>query len=162
MPASPLVVLNADSARFECTFGRGCEGICCRDGRPPISAHDVQQIDATFPDVLPLLRSEARRVLKRRGYLAGNVLRVVRGWCIFFNAGCALQRVGEARGSRFAHKPLVCALFPLAPGADGNWYVRQKGYRGEQWDLACLDPGPDARPAAETLKDELALAARIV
>jgi hypothetical protein len=167
MPPNPLVVLNGDSAQFECTFGRGCEGVCCRDGRPAISGHDARQIDATFPDVLALLRKEACRVLKKRGYLhqRGNhghgTLRVVRGWCIFFNKGCALQRIGEARGSKFAYQPLICAVFPLARSRDGSWYVRQKGNEGETWDLFCLAPGAETPRALETLKEEIALAARI-
>ena len=163
MPPNPFVVLNAGSARFECTYGRGCDGVCCREGRPPVSADDARQIDRALPDALPLMRREARRVLEHRGYVSRGSLRVVRGWCIFFHDGCILHQIGESRGGKFAHKPLACALFPLTRRSDGRWYVRQKGTHSpkETWDLFCLAPTAGTPLAVENLKDELALAARI-
>jgi hypothetical protein len=86
------------------------------------------------------------------------VLREAGGWCIFFNDGCALHKVGESRGSKFGYKPYLCALFPLEQIEGGDWYVRQKGYRGEAWDFPCLSPGPEIPPAVETIQDEIALA----
>lgn len=167
MPSHNLVVLNAGSARFECNFGRGCDGICCRNGRPPISPTEAQRIDAAFPAVLALLRQEARTVVERQGYLSRRkkggqpMLRVVRGWCVFFHEGCVLHKIGEARGNKFAYKPYLCAMFPLNRRKDGNWYVRQKGYDGEIWDLFCLTPDPKKPLAVETLPEELTLAARM-
>ena len=120
-----------------------------------------------FPNVLALLRPIARRVVERNGYLSRRkkcgqpMVRTAGGWCIFFHDGCVLQRIGEARGSKFAYKPLLCSLFPLERGHDGNWYVRQKGYQGETWDLHCLTPASHTPPAIESLRDEIALAARI-
>ena len=51
-------------------------------------------------------------------------------------------------------------LFPLEPDK-GGFYVRQRGYKGEEWDLFCLDPRASARPAVEALEGEIALAAAL-
>jgi hypothetical protein len=48
-------------------------------------------------------------------------------------------------------------MFPLAKDQRDRWYVRQKGYKGEKWDLPCLDPGSSDVPAAESLKQETRL-----
>jgi Fe-S-cluster containining protein len=155
-----LTLLNLDSARFECTFGRGCEGACCRNGRPPVYAEEARRIDEDLHRILPLLRPEARAAVDNGGYLsrrrkAGlSTARVVAGWCVFFNQGCALHRLGAANGAAFRYKPWVCAIFPLAKDQRDRWYVRQKGYKGEIWDLACLDPRSSAVPAAVSLQQE--------
>jgi len=158
-----LAVLNLESARFDCTFGRGCEGVCCRNGRPPVYAEEAARIDARLERILPLLRPAARELVGEAGYLsarrkAGQPLaRVADGWCVFFNRGCVLHRLGEAEGDAFRYKPSVCAVFPLDTNGHGRWYVRQKGYEGEIWDLPCLDPAASAVPAATSLRAELAL-----
>jgi hypothetical protein len=159
----PLDVLNFGSARFECTFGRGCEGVCCRNGRPPVYEDEARRIDENLPRILPLLRPEAQAAVARAGYLSGRrkagqrVARVVAGWCVFFNRGCALHRLGAAEGLPFRYKPWMCAVFPLAKDSRGRWYVRQKGYKGEIWELACLDPRSSAVPAERSLQEETAL-----
>ncbi len=68
------------------------------------------------------------------------MLRVVDGWCVFFNQGCVLHKVGAAEGDTYRYKPAACALFPLARNDKDEWYVRQHGYEDEQWDVFCLDP----------------------
>jgi hypothetical protein len=88
------------------------------------------------------------------------MLRVVDGWCVFFNQGCVLHKVGGAEGDTFRYKPAACALFPLARNANGDWYVRQKGVEGEEWDLFCLDPRNSSLPASVSLQEELKLAAQ--
>ena len=159
-----LPVVNLSRARFECTYGRGCDGVCCREGRPLIYKEEIERLDRNLSRILPLLRPEARQALRRRGYVTRRkrlgelVARNVGGWCIFFHGGCVLHRLGAEEGDRFLYKPAVCSLFPIQSDDDGNWYVRQKGYKGEKWDLFCLDPASGARPAMETLKDEIALA----
>ncbi len=158
-----LTVLNLDSARFDCTFGRGCEGVCCRDGRPPVYPEEARRIDEHLHRILPLLRPEARKVVTADGYLsrrrkAGQMLmRVAAGWCVFFNQGCTLHRLGAAEGAAFRYKPGLCAVFPLAKDQRDRWYVRQKGYKRELWDLACLNPGSSAVPAAVSLQEEMRL-----
>jgi hypothetical protein len=165
MSKSQLVVLNAGTARFECTFGRGCDGICCQRVQPPLTPEDSLQIDSLFPGILPLLRAEARKAIERIGYRTRRlkfgqpILRMVGGWCVFFNEGCVLHKIGEARGSRFAYKPVVCAIFPLFR-RNANWHIRQKGYSGDNWDLPCLEPTPETPLAVETMQEEFALAAR--
>jgi hypothetical protein len=51
-------------------------------------------------------------------------------------------------------------LFPLEK-EQGEWIIRQWGFRGETWDLFCLNPQASPRPAAETLAEEIALAAAL-
>jgi len=164
----PLQVSNLRDARFECTFGRGCDGICCRNGRPPVRADEIGRIRANLPKLLPMMRPEAAAAVERGGFTsrrrkAGEVtLRVVKGWCVFFQAGCVLHRAGAEEGDKFRYKPFVCAMFPLANGGRRGWYVRQKGYRNEPWNLFCLDPTKTTPSAAETLAEEVSLVARTV
>lgn len=162
--AVELPVLNLHSATYECTFGRGCDGVCCREGRPLIYPEEIANLKTHLDRFLPLLRPRARAVVENRGFASGRrrlgqpLLRVADGWCVFFNAGCVLHRVGVAEGDKFRYKPAVCSLFPLQQNEHDQWYVRQHGFEGETWDLFCLDPRNSAVPAAESLRDELALA----
>ena len=159
-------ILNLTEARYECTYGRGCDGICCREGRPLVYPEEIERLDAHLARFVPLLRPEARAAIQRRGYLCERrrigqrVLRNAGGWCVFFNQGCVLHKVGAAEGDAFRYKPAVCALFPIQADPQGNWFVRQKGYKGEKWDLFCLDPETSPAPAAESLQQEIALAQR--
>jgi hypothetical protein len=162
----PVVVTNAATATFDCSFGRGCDGLCCRNGRPSVDPDEQARIRAQLPKILPHLRPDARKLIEADGFVSARtklgqpMLRVSGGWCVFFNAGCVLHKVGAEDGDVFQYKPTQCALFPLERDeADGDWYVRQWGYRGEQWDLFCLNPANSPRPAVETLAGELALAA---
>lgn len=160
------VVANASDATFECIFGRGCDGVCCKNGRPSVDVNEQAAIEAVLPRVLEHLRPEARRLIETEGFLSNRtklgqpMLRVVGGWCVFFNTGCMLHKVGAADGDSYQYKPSQCALFPLEKGDDETWFVRQWGYRGEEWDLFCLNPRESRKPAVESLAEELALAAR--
>jgi hypothetical protein len=162
-----LEVVNAATATFDCSFGRGCAGVCCRNGRPSVDADEAARITALLPRVLPLLRPEARAVVEAEGFLSNRkklgqpMVRVAAGWCVLFNEGCTLHGLGAAAGDPLAYKPSQCALFPLEKG-DAGWYVRQWGYEGEQWTtLFCLNPANTPRPAVEALAGELALAVRL-
>jgi hypothetical protein len=160
----PLPILNLSEARYECTYGRGCDGICCREGRPILYPDEIERIDANLDKITPLLRPESQATLRRKGYktagrrLGCPVVRNVADWCIFFNGGCTLHKLGEAEGDKFRYKPAVCALFPIQSDDDGNWYIRQHGYKKEKWDLFCLDPNNSTVPAADSLREEIALA----
>jgi Fe-S-cluster containining protein len=161
-----LPVINLSEATFECIFGRGCDGICCQNGRPPVYPDEAERLDAHVEKFLPHMRPEARQVLEQNGYLSGRrkfglpMLRVVGGWCIFFHQGCVLHKVGAAEGDKYRYKPSACALFPLARNDADEWYVRQQGYDKEKWDLFCLDPQASTKPAAESLEEEIRLAER--
>ena len=108
--AISLPVVNLAEAKFECIYGRGCDGICCQNGRPPISAEDDRRIRKSLKKARPLLRPEARALLDREGFVSRRrkwsqlgpeplpMLRVVGGWCIFFNEGCVLHKLGAAEG----------------------------------------------------------------
>jgi hypothetical protein len=52
-------------------------------------------------------------------------------------------------------------LFPLDQDSHGDWHVRQQGYRGEAWDLFCLNPKTSPMPASKSLREEIKLAARL-
>jgi hypothetical protein len=162
-----LPILNLNEATFECTFGRGCDGVCCREGRPPVYPEEIEIITANLERFLAPLRPEARAVVKRRGFLvprrrrAGQpVMRGAAGWCVFFNGGCVLHRLGAAEGDKYRYKPSICALFPIQQDQSDRWYIRQKGYKGESWPLFCLDPCNSPLSARESLVDEIALAKR--
>lgn len=163
---SSLPVVNLSEAKFECIFGRGCDGICCQNGRPPVYPDEVERLDANLDRFLPHLRPEARQLVERQGYLSNRrkldlpMLRVSDGWCVFFNQGCVLHKVGAAEGDIFRYKPAACALFPLARNARDEWYVRQHGYENEEWNLFCLAPQATAKPSAESLQEEIRLAER--
>ncbi len=163
-----IAIRNLKDATFECVFGRGCDGICCRKGRPPVYADEDQRIAANLGKFLPHLTPPARAAVTRGGYLSRRrrfgepLMRVFDGWCIFFNHGCVLHKVGAAEGDKFRYKPSVCGVFPLNNDVHDRWHVRQKGFSGEKWDLVCLDPQTSAAPAAESLREEIALAQRLV
>jgi hypothetical protein len=162
--ATSLPVINLSEAKFECIYGRGCDGICCQNGRPVIYPDEDERLAENLEKFLPLLQPESRRMIEESGYLSGRrklglpMLRVVDGWCVFFNQGCVLHKVGAAEGDKYRYKPAACALFPLARNDKDEWYVRQAGYEDEEWDLFCLSPTPTTPPAARTLGAEIALA----
>ncbi len=165
LPTLPLAVTNAATATFDCSFGRGCEGGCCRNGRPSVTPDERAVIEGILPRALPLMRPEARAAIEdgfvsARTKLGQPMVRVSGGWCVFFNAGCVLHTIGTEDGESYQYKPTQCALFPLEKDK-GKWFVRQWGLEGEQWDLFCLNPANSPRPAAESLAAELALAARL-
>jgi len=162
-----LPVVNLAEVKYECIYGRGCDGICCQNGRPGVTPEESDRIDANLDKFLPLLRPAARQMVEKEGYVSrrlrtrGPMLRVIDGWCIFFSEGCVLHRVGAAEGDKFRYKPAPCSLFPLELDDQNRWYVRQHGYKREQWDLFCLDPKVSPVPASESLNEELKLAKRL-
>lgn len=168
-PARPqppqVAVANLATAHFDCVYP-SCGGICCMNGRPALEAREQEAIRANLGRFLPHLRPAARRAIERSGFLATGekdvkeglpTLKVSQGWCVFFNEGCVLHQVGAAEGDRFKYKPWRCALFPLTRDRkSGEWHVRQRGERGEAWDLFCLNPAESPRTADATLTDEVA------
>jgi hypothetical protein len=162
----PLTILNLTEATYKCTYGRGCDGICCNEGRPLVYPDEIERLEANRHKFLPLLRTKARAVVGRKGFvtarrrLGERVVRHADGWCVFFNQGCVLHRLGEAEGDKLLYKPCVCSLFPIQTDGHGDWYVRQRGYKAEKWNLFCLDPRTSSGPAADSLRDEIALAGR--
>ena len=164
LSAINLPVVNLSEAKYECIFGRGCDGICCRNGRPPVYPDEAERIDENLDKFKREMRPEAVAALEKDGYLSQRrkiglpMLRVVDGWCIFFNQGCVLHKVGADEGDKYRYKPVCCSLFPLARNDKDEWYIRQLGYENEEWKLFCLDPNVTTRPAAESLEEEMRLA----
>ena len=164
----PLQLLNSDTATFDCTFGRGCEGDCCTNGRPGLRPQEQSLIRKNLHKILPLLKPEARKLIEKQGIVTRRtrdelpLAAVIKGWCVYFNQGCALHKAGAVEGDALKYKPRQCAVFPLLWNDDGQWYVRQWGYEKETWDdLHCLNPNKTSAKATETLKNELNLAATI-
>jgi hypothetical protein len=161
-----LPVVNLDEAKYVCIYGRGCEGVCCRNGRPVVHPEEVEILDTNLAKALPHLTPAPRKLVEQKCYLSERrklglpMARVVEGWCVFFNQGCVRHKIGAAEGDSFRYKPAACALFRLAKDEYDRWYVRQKGFDGEPWDLFCLDPSSTTQRAAETLREEIALARR--
>jgi hypothetical protein len=164
--ATPLPVINVAEARYECIYGRGCDGLCCQNGRPGIYPEEEEVLALNLHKFLPELRPEARALIEEQGHLSNRrkdglpMLRVANGWCVFFHQGCVLHKVGAAEGDKYRYKPAACALFPLAKNDQGQWYVRQWGYEDEQWDLFCLNPNASPVSAAQSLQGEITLAHR--
>jgi Fe-S-cluster containining protein len=164
--ATSLPVLNLSEAKFECIYGRGCDGICCQNGRPGVYPEEAERIETNLPKFLPELRPEAQKLIESSGFVSKRrkdglpMLRVVDGWCVFFHKGCVLHKVGAVEGDKYRYKPAPCSLFPLAKNDAGEWYVRQQGVEGEAWDLFCLNPKTSPLPAADSLQDEIRLAAQ--
>src|SRR5260370_12593993 len=67
--AFSLKVINLAEARYECTYGRGCDGVCCREGRPLVYPEEIERTDTNLAKFWPLLRPEARKTIEKRGYL---------------------------------------------------------------------------------------------
>jgi Fe-S-cluster containining protein len=164
--ATSLPVINSAEATFDCIFGRGCDGICCKNGRPLVYPDEEARITEHLSKFLPHLSPAARSLIEKKGHLSNRrkrglpMLRVVDGWCVFFKEGCVLHKVGAAEGDKYRYKPAACALFPLAKNLKDEWYVRQWGVENEEWDLFCLNPQASSRPATESLAEEMALARR--
>jgi Fe-S-cluster containining protein len=162
------VITNLATATFECTYGRGCDGLCCKNSEPPVTPAEQHLLAEKMPLILPHLRPEARADLERQGFLGelhadGNPkLTIVDDWCVFFNAGCVLHKLGAAEGDSFALKPSACSMFPLEQNTDGEWYVRQWGVNHEEWDLFCLNPANSHRRAVETLGREIEFVADLI
>ncbi len=161
-----LPVVNLSEATFECIYGRGCDGICCQNGRPGLYPDEHERIGANLKKFLPEVRPQARQLVEKRGFVSKRrrgglpMLRVLDGWCVFFNQGCVLHKVGATEGEKYRYKPAQCALFPLARNAKGDWYVRQWDVEDEDWDVFCLNPKATRLPAAVSLAEEIGLAAR--
>ena len=161
-----LPVINLAEAKFECIYGRGCDGICCQNGRPAVFPDEQQIIRKNLKKFLPELRPEARELIEKQGFLSRRIkdglpmLRVIGGWCVFFNKGCVLHKVGAEEGDTYLYTPAQCALFPLAKNDKGEWFVRQWGVEGEAWDVFCLNPKATSLKAKESLQGEIKLALR--
>lgn len=161
-----LPVLNLESATFTCVWP-SCGGACCKDGRPPVTPGEEARIREVIPRVLHLLRPRARAVVERDKWITArrkqghHALAVAAGYCVFYSEGCALQRLGTPEGDKNKYRPAACVTFPLDRSEHDEWFVRQRGYKGEVWDLDCLDPSASTQPAEESLKEEVAFAERV-
>lgn len=161
--AAEVEIEGLDDARFECVYP-SCGGICCVNGRPPLESGEAERIEANLEKFLPHLRPEARAHVESKGHLTNrkkeglNALAVSKGWCVFFNDGCVLHKVGAEEGDKWKYKPWRCIAFPLERSGPGKWHVRQWNLQGEAWDLFCLNPKESPKMPRDTLKEEIAFA----
>lgn len=160
----PLAVENLDSATFKCVFPV-CGGVCCKNGRPPVEPDEQARIEKHLEKFLPHVRPSARAHIEKHGWLTQRVkdgfrtIAVEGGWCVFANEGCTFQKVGMLEGTPWKYKPSACVRFPVEKTKGGSWYIRQWGYRGEAWDLFCINPAESKVPARESLADEIVYSA---
>lgn len=140
-----VAIQNISHARFRCNFPN-CGGICCQNGRPGLDPEEIDRISANIEKFIPFLRPAAIRHLRSGSYLSNRrkegrkTIAVVNGWCVFANQGCILQKLGEQEGEKWKYKPHLCVLFPISHDkGSAGWYIRQKGYRGERWELQCIE-----------------------
>ena len=71
-PSSPLPIDNLDRATFKCVFPV-CGGICCKNGRPPVTPEEQKRIRANLPKFLPHLREKARKIVAAGGWIDGAI-----------------------------------------------------------------------------------------
>lgn len=168
MKKLPIPLLNAATATFDCSYGRGCKGDCCTNGRPGLTTDEQAAINNNLDKILPLLKPAARKIIERDGIVTRRtrhgipLAAVLDKWCIYFNDGCVLHKAGANEGNSLKYKPRQCAIFPLLWNDEGQWYVRQWGYQDETWpELFCLNPKNSTKAAAESLQQEMNLAASI-
>jgi hypothetical protein len=159
-----LEIENLDKAHFDCVFPV-CGGVCCKNGRPGLEPKEIAAVDANLAKFLPHLRPKARKRIEQRGFLTTRkkegcpTLAVSEGWCVFHNEGCVLHKVGALEGDRWKYKPWRCIVFPLSRDPKtARWHVRQWKFRGEAWDLFCLNPKESPKKASETLAGEIEFA----
>lgn len=157
--ALPLVV-NVATATFECVFPT-CGGLCCKQSRPPVEPAEAARITKVLPRVLGDMRPSARKAVEKNGFLTKRIkskrqmISINDEYCVFYNQGCVLHRLGGLEGDTTKYKPWVCTAFPLDTDPKGNWEVRQWGRKGEEWDLFCLDPKASEKKAVKTLAFEI-------
>lgn len=160
-----LTVVNGETARFECVWP-GCGGACCKESRPPVSPGEAARIAEAVPRVIDRVRPAARAVLARGAWLTRRtksgrpMLAVAERYCVFYAEGCVLHVLGAGEGDKNKYKPATCITFPLDRDDHDAWYVRQRGYQREAWDLDCLDPEASDRRPADSLAEEIAFAER--
>jgi hypothetical protein len=155
------VVTNADTATFECVFP-SCGGQCCRMSRPPVEKAERARIQKVLPRVIGAMRPEARAHVEKNGWLTNQkykserpMIRIAKEYCVFYNEGCVLHRLGASEGDSTKYKPWVCIAFPVDTDPKGRWEVRQWGRPGEGWNLFCLNPKESKKKANETLAFEI-------
>jgi hypothetical protein len=161
-----LKLLNEGTATFTCVWP-SCGGACCKESRPPISPREAAKVRANMHRFLPHMRPEAKALAERGRWLTHRIksgfrtLAVVDRYCVFYAEGCALHKAGAAEGDKNAYKPSTCITFPLDRDAHDRWYVRQKGFADEGWDLPCLDPASSPADAKDSLREEIAFVERL-
>lgn len=162
-----LNILNLETATFKCVFPI-CGGACCKDGEPGVEPAEIAKIEANLEKFRPHLRPAAQEYLRHNYFMSDKIkagrrsLPVVEDWCVFFNEGCILHKVGAVEGDKFAYKPWLCVTFPLERNSGEDWHIAQWGQYDEDWQIFCLNPAETALKGAETLQDEIAFAEGIV
>jgi len=147
-----------------------CAAPCCR-GAAAAGRDKIEKIQATLPEIMPLLRPASARVIARKGFYCAQAthrsdfqpeeephwLRIVDGYCVFYNDAligghCALHAYCVQRGLPvLSLKPQVCYLFPISKPVN-HWVTVRR------WnELPCLRPtnGEEALPVYLAYRSEL-------
>ncbi len=154
-----LVDVTFLESRWECIFGRGCEGVltgpaaelvqgCCSYGAHFTGEEDIARVEEaalTLTAAQWQFRAKGRRngVVKRAG--GESVTRLVQDACVFLNRpgfaggpGCALHRAALERGIEpLELKPDVCWQLPLRrsdeTGPDGHVTTTLGEWQRRHW-----------------------------
>ena len=120
-----LVSLDVLEKEFCCDLGT-CWGCCCIEGDAgaPLTAEEEQTLQALLPDLLPMMRKEAREVVAQEGVAYNDptgerVTQIIDGKdCVFArtdNNGwcyCVIERLYN-EGKIAFKKPVSCHLYPI-------------------------------------------------
>lgn len=144
-----------------------CKSACCAYGTM-MGEVRMGKIKKLLPKLFPMMRPEAVRVVKKKGFVYPSILerfdldpthkhyntRYIDGGCVFLNfddvEGCVLQKYCKLNKMKYKLKPECCWDFPF--DKYGN---RLKTYK---WgDLPCLDESKNkkAPPIYIACKPEL-------
>jgi hypothetical protein len=146
---------------------RACAHACCHQGAM-VGTVRIKKIRELLPKLLPMMRPEAVRLVKRKGFHLDTLyyrsdmdnshdhyyLRVAGGRCVFLayddSGGCVLQKYASRHRTGFTLKPEGCWLFPI--DLIGNRLVVYKWNK-----LPCLNDAKNRKspPLYKTCKPEL-------
>lgn len=138
-----VVSLDILREQFICDLA-ACKGQCCIDGDAgaPVTAEEVEQLEAALPVVWDMLSPEAQAVIDRQGVAYVDeegdlVTSIVQGKdCVFTYydqtgcCGCAIEKAHRA-GKLAFYKPLSCHLYPIRIG----YYGPYRAVNYHRWDV---------------------------
>ena len=140
-----LIESPVAEAYFACDLD-ACKGACCWEGDygAPLDADEVEQVEALLPQVLPLLGSEAKKILAEEGHVTyyaemkkeGTPLMADKS-CVYLIkdgdiAKCAFEVLHQEGKSEW-RKPISCHLYPIRIEQQHQSGFTQLRY--DQWDI---------------------------
>src|SRR5262245_27233709 len=99
MPIRSLPIINLQTVNFECVYPK-CGGACCKESRPTVEENEVARIQKNLKKFLPLMRPRAEALVRKNGFRTNRIkaglptVAIVDRYCVFYNEGCVLHKVG--------------------------------------------------------------------